>query len=149
MSYRSALLATCLFVSVSFGTAAVRRPHPTKAQVHFLATSTSVHSGLGTSQDVYLVEVAQRGRGETILARLIDEYPPYRVALSSDILTSTEGVSLKIKRDQTCDIAFGLMPLRTAPGDQMAILPMRLDFQPRLSNPVHPDNILPCYRTVR
>jgi hypothetical protein len=150
LTYKTALPIICLLASASaLGTAATGRPHTLKAQVRFLATSTSVHGGLGTSQDVYLVEVTPRGPGETILARLVDEYPPYRVMLSPEILTSSEGSTLKIRRDKNCDTAFGLMLLRTAPGDPIAILPERLGFEPRLSTPVEPNAVLPCYRTVR
>jgi hypothetical protein len=139
----------CLASVSTIGTAASGRSHNLKAQVHFVAASTSVHSGLGTSQDVYLVEMTPHGYDETILARLIDEYPPYRVRLSHEILISVEGATLRIRRDPTCDAAFALMPLRTAPGDPMAILPERLGFQPKLLNPIGPDEVLPCYRTVR
>jgi hypothetical protein len=148
--HKNVLQIAAFLVSVSpVGIAAAGRTPFLKAHVHFLATSTSVHSGLGTNQDVYLVEVTPHGADETILARLIDEYPPYRATLSSKLLTSPEGATLKIRRDRACDISFAQMPLRTAPGDPMAILPERLGFQPRLSNPVEPKEVLPCYRTVR
>jgi hypothetical protein len=144
----SAVSVAFMFVS-AISAVAAGHLHPLKARVRFLATSTSVHSSLGTNQDVYLVEVKPHGGIETIVARLVDEYPPYRTLLSSEILTSSEGSTLKIMRDKNCDRAFAQMPLRTAPGDPMAILPERLGFQPQLANAVDPENILPCYRVVR
>jgi len=148
--HKNALQIMAFLASISpVGMAAAGHTPVLKAHVHFLATSTSVHSGLGRNQDVYLVELTPHGADETILVRLIDEYPPYRATLSSNFLTSPEGATLKIRRDRTCDTAFAKIPLRTAPGDPMAILPERLGFQPRLSNPVEPKEILPCYRTVR
>jgi hypothetical protein len=147
---KNVLLTACLFASASsFGTAAARHPHPMKVQVHFLATSTSVHSGLGTSQDAYLVEVTARGMEEPIFARLVDEFPPYQLMLPAEALESPEGVTLKVTRDQTCDRSFGLMPLRAAPGDPMAILPERLGFQPVLPRAIRSEEVLPCYRIVR
>lgn len=148
--FRNALMVIGLSAALSaIGASTARHPPTLKARVRFLATGTSIHSGLGTSQDVYLVDLMPRGSGEAILARLIDEYPPYRVALSSEILKPSEGTTLKVRRDDTCDTAFGLMPLRTAPGDPMAILPNRLGYQPHLSNSVRPEENLPCYRVVR
>lgn len=117
--------------------------------MRFLATSTSVHSALGTNQDVYLAEITLRGSNETTLARLIDEYPPYRVMLSDDFLSSADGITLKVRRDKMCDRALTKMPLRTAPGDPLAILPQRLRYQPQLSYSIDPEVVLPCYRTVR
>lgn len=147
---RNCLQAICLCALLTApGASIAAHSHTLKAHVRFLATSTSVHGGMGTRQDVYLVEVTPRGSAETIVARLVDEYPPYRVMLSSEVLKSSRGSTLKVRRDESCDTAFGLMPLRTGPGDPMAILPERLGFQPRLSNPVRPAEILPCYRTAR
>jgi hypothetical protein len=107
-----------------------------KTHIHFLATSTSFRSSLARGQDVYLVELTARAGGEPVLARLIDEYPAYRAPLSLETLTTATGAIPKVRRDTTCDIAFGALPLRTEPGDPMAILPERLGFQPHLSLPV-------------
>ncbi|HTW80610.1 MAG TPA: hypothetical protein VME23_13775 [Terracidiphilus sp.] len=121
-----------------------------KAQVRFLATSTSIHAGIGRRQDVYLVEIELPGfRGQSALARLIDDYPPYRVAIPREQLTSELPVNARVRRDRTCDLSFALIPLRTPPGDPMAILPEPLGFEPTLPRPVAPDELLPCYRTVR
>lgn len=123
--------------------------HSLKANVQFLATSTAVHTGVGTSQDVYLVIITMRRSNEAILARLVDEFPPYRTVLSSEVLTSADGSSLKIRRDATCDRAFRQIPLRTAPGDPIGILPERLGFHPSVLDRLGPEAVLPCYRTER
>jgi hypothetical protein len=119
-----------------------------KMHVHFLATSTSVREHLGQSQDVYLIEITTENDGP-VLARLVDQYPPYGAPLSSEVLTSSTGTTLKITRDRMCDIGFAQMPLRTAPGDPMAILAESLGFRPRLARAIAPSEVLPCYRTVK
>lgn len=150
MSVRKCLRVVFILGSVAFlGALANGRPRSLKANIRFLATSTAVNTGVGNSQDVYLVTIRLRRSNETVLARLIDEFPPYRTMLSSEVLTSADGVSLRIRRDATCDRAFAQMPLRTAPGDPMAILPERLGFQPSASELIEPEAVLPCYRTVR
>ena len=146
-----ALMLTVVIASPLSVRAIRRSKNPIlKAQVRFLATSTSIHAGIGRKQDVYLVEITQPGfSGQSTLARLIDDYPPYRVAIPREQLTSELPVSFRLRRDRTCDASFALIPLRTAPGDPMAILPERLGFEPALPRPVRPDEALPCYRTVR
>jgi hypothetical protein len=120
------------------------------ADVQFLATSTSTRSSLGESQDVYLVKITlQHDSRQITLARLIDEYPSYRVAITLDSLRSDTPSRMRLRRDDECDVSYSEMPLRTAPGDPTAILPERLGFQPSFQASLAPDSILPCYRTVR
>ena len=121
-----------------------------RASVRFLATSTSVRSSMGESQDVYLVEVRfLNGSDEPSISRLIDEYPPYRAAISLQILRSETATTIRVRRDHGCDLRLGNMPLRTAPGDPSAILPEPLGFEPSLPRPVEKSAILPCYRIER
>lgn len=144
---------TILYTAVSLMLAALAmdatadRLHLPRAHVTFLATGTSVHGSLGESQDVYLIEITEGESDQPVLARLIDEYPPDRSALPPETVTS--GGTLKVRRDRRCDIAIAQMPIRTAPGDPMAILPERLGFKPHLPRKVAASEVLPCYRTAR
>lgn len=127
-----------------------RQERAFKTTVRFLATSTSFHTDLGESQDVYLVSVALDPQsGEWTLARLVDEFPPYRTALPSRDLQSGSPMRLRVRRDASCDLVYAQMRLRTAPGDPMAILPEPLGFTPALDEYPRPTELLPCYRTVR
>lgn len=144
----------CLSLSIClFGAplASARRPdRPIKAEIRFLADSTIVRSGYGENEDVYLVElVAERGGSEAELARLIDRYPPSGAPISPEVLTSEQPTRLQMHRDRQCDIAYRNLVLRTRPGDPFAILPERLGFEPELSPPISPTDVLPCYRVVR
>jgi hypothetical protein len=127
------------------------RPHgrDVRAHVRFLATSTSIRLEFAESEDVYLVELVLPHRnGGATLARLIDRYPEYRTSLPADILESSIGRTVRIRRDSACDISFQAMPLRTAPGDPLAVLPEKLGFAPPLPRSVAPKEILPCFRLV-
>jgi hypothetical protein len=148
---RSFRLAVVLAFSILIETAPAKTPHlrPQKALVRFLAASTCIRVSLGRSQDLYLVEIALHTGSEPVLARLMDEPLPYQPPLSRDILTSTTGTILRVKRDEQCDLPYGKMLLRTAPGDLMAIIPVKLHYQPQLSKTPAPDEVLPCYRTMR
>jgi hypothetical protein len=124
--------------------------HTMKLRVHFLATSTSIHTGEGRDQDVYLIELeTENSDSRTVLARLVDEYPSFRAAIATNILRSDGSTILRLRRDTTCDIALKQMPLRTAPGDPEAILPERLGFDPQLPSTTDLNMTLPCYRLVR
>ena len=152
----SALLRSALFRSYAVllvltmlpFTAAAGHKKYLRVDIHFLATSTSVQSSFGESEDVYLVELTMQG-GEPFPARLIDGYPPYETGFTEGLLTSGSDVTGKVRRDNTCDIAFGEMPLRTAPGNPLAVLPEKLGYTPRLSRPIPSGEVLPCYRIVR
>lgn len=119
-----------------------------RLQVHFLATSTSIHGKEAGSEDVYLVELTDEN-GRIGLARLVDQYPDYRLPLSRAAISSSEGQHLQLLRDPACDVALKNLPLRTAPGDPVAVLPERLRFEPNLPPNVAQDAPLPCFRVVR
>jgi hypothetical protein len=126
------------------------RAHSLVAHVRFLATSTSVRSGQYDSEDVYLAEVDSLKRDNApIIARLVDDYPTYRGPISLKILEAPRGAKLRLLRDLTCDIRYQDMVLRTAPGDSIAILPVKLEFRPHLPEAIQPEQLLPCYRIVR
>jgi hypothetical protein len=131
--------------------AAAKSPHPhtIKANTRFLAASTCIRGTWGQNLDVYLAEIVTQKESEPVLIRLIDEYRNLDPPLSVDALTSTTGTTLRIRRDALCDMPYGAMQLRTAPGDPMAILHERLGFQPQMSWQPESTAILPCYRTVR
>ena len=139
-----------LVLIIVSGAAGQRHAHVLKAQVHFLATSTSVHFGEGMNQDIYLIEMAAIATGgQPTLARLIDEYPSYRSALSRSTLVSETGRVFRLERDADCDRFITQMPLRAAPGDPAAILPEKLGYSPVLPSAQLPEALLPCYRLVR
>jgi len=140
--------STVLALAAFSLTAAAGHKQYLQADIHFLATSTSVRSSFGESEDVYLVELTMQS-GEPFPARLIDRYPPYETGFTEGLLTSGSDVTGKVRRDNTCDIAFGEMPLRTAPGNPLAVLPEKLGYTPRLSRPIPSGEVLPCYRIVR
>jgi hypothetical protein len=126
------------------------RLHPLVMRVHFLANSVSVRSGYYESEDVYLAEVLlAKRRDPAVLARLVDDYAPYLGPMRPEILRAAHHTKLRLLRDSSCDIAFGDMPLRTEPGDMLAILPIQLEYRPQLPEVVRPEQILPCYRIVR
>lgn len=125
------------------------RIRPVKAQVHFLATSATIRGTWGNNLDIYLTEIVLRPGSEPVLARLIDETLQSQLPLSVDSLTSTTGTILRIRRDEQCDMPYAEIQLRTAPGDPMAIIHAKLHYQPQLSRTPAPDEVLPCYRTVR
>lgn len=148
--YRFAWLGSIVFLAlVTMPMASAKSPKYIHAKVRFLATSTSTHSSSGENHDVYLIEITAPGESNPELARLEDVYPHYRDALSGAVLKSPDGAKLKIIRDRSCDVAFGSMPLRTAPGDPTAILPERLGYRPSLAELPNTDEVLPCFKTVR
>ena len=120
-----------------------------KARVHFLAESTLVRGNWGWNEDAYLAELRLPKQAELVLVRLVDSYPNEAPPLSYAVLTAESGASFHVKRDQECDRPFGTMPLRAAPGDLMAILPMRLSYQPKMDRMPESGAILPCYRVAR
>jgi hypothetical protein len=111
--------------------ATTSRPRFIKAHTRFLAASTLIRGTWGMNQNIYLAEISPHTGSEPQLARLIDEYSNLAPLSSDDILTSTVGAVLRIRRDTQCDMPYATMKLRTAPGDPMAILPERLSYQPK------------------
>ncbi len=145
--------ATCLLAALCLsGTLAIGAPRNNgveKRKVLFLATSSLVRGTWGYDEDTYLAEFVPANDNVGLLIRLIDDHPNFALPLSSDVLTSGTGTVLKVKRDRQCDIPYGAMLLRAAPGDPMAIIPERMTFRPNLNQPVDPATKLACYRVVR
>lgn len=120
-----------------------------KVRVRFLATSTIIRSTWYWNEDTYLAELSIPRSSESILVRVVDEYPNEAPPLSRGVLTAASGTVLRVKRDTSCERRFGEILLRTAPADPMSILPERLGYQPPLDRTPAPGTVLPCYRTVR
>lgn len=114
-----------------------------------MATGTLVRGTWGQNEDTYLAELSLSHDTESVLVRLIDTYPNEAPPLSREALMSPSGTVLRVSRDPQCDSLYGEMLLRTAPGDPMAILLERLEYQPQLSWTPQPSTNVPCYRTVR
>lgn len=140
-----------VFVVIAITTTAGAWPHKKgqKARVRFLATSTLIRGTFGQNEDTYLAQVFNARGEESYLIRLVDAYPNEAPPLSVAMLTSDSGTLLRIQRDLRCDRLYGEMPLRTAPGDPMALLLERLSYQPRMEHVPQPESLLPCYRAVR
>jgi hypothetical protein len=145
---RIASVVAGIVIAVSIADA---KPHKRieKAQVRFLASSTLVRGTWGMNEDTYLAELRLRQDSEEILVRLIDEYPNEAPPLSETALTSESGTILRVQRDSRCDSGYGQMLLRAAPGDLMAILPLKLEYQPLLPERIEQNSVLRCYRTIR
>jgi hypothetical protein len=141
-------VATALLLAALTQTTEAKTHQVLKSRVRFLATSTEVRGTWGYNQDIYLAELAPSSGGHT-LVRLIDEYFNATPPQSRTILTSPSGAMFRLLRDPQCDLSLKEMQLRAAPGDPMAILPIRLSYRPRLDETPESGAILPCYRTVR
>jgi hypothetical protein len=126
-----------------------RHRHTQRVQIRFLATSTLIRGTWGMNEDTYLAQLRLLKQNEVILVRLVDAYPNEWPSLARQALTSDAGVVFSVKRDTTCDRTFAQIPLRTAPGDLMAILPVPLSYQPQLQVTPAPGTIVPCYRILR
>jgi hypothetical protein len=152
MPFRQAIVAVILVTFAFSATGRVGASHrikSVKARVKFLATSWLLRGTWGLNEDKYLVELSPSPKEPPFLAYLIDSYPSTFPPQSSEVLTSEVGTTLRLRRDATCDIAFGQIALRTAPGDLMATQFIRLTYQPKLETTPHADETMPCYRTVR
>lgn len=140
-----------LMISISVLSAGAQsRTRTIKTNVRFLAASTFVRGNWGSNQDTYLAEMTiPSSQSAPALIRLLDEYPNRFAPLARDVVTSLTGVVLRVQRDSECDLPFARVLLRTAPGDPMAILPTKLTYRPQLPRTPEPNDLLPCYRTVR
>ena len=146
----SRIIAVLLFIILSTTCVDARRHKgDTTARVKFLAASTLIRGTWGQNEDTYLAELNLRSESESILVRLIDEYPNLLPPISYPALTSATGTKLRVRRDSQCDTVYGRMLLRAKPGDLTAILPERLVYHPVLERRVTSDALLLCYRTVR
>jgi hypothetical protein len=101
------------------------------------------------NEDIFFAKLDFSKSNEQVLVRLIDAYPNRFAPLSRSVLQSESGTMLTIRRDADCDLPFGQVLLRTAPGDPMAVLPVRLSYHPSLERLPAPGTILPCYRVLR
>jgi len=126
-----------------------QRVHEVKGNVRFLAASTLLRFTIGQNQDSYLAELSFKGQEAGALVRLIDAYPSYAPPLSNETLRSRHGIAMRVSRDPVCDIRFGDLLLRAAPGDPVGIVPGKLVYSPQLERMPARDDIIPCYRTVR
>jgi hypothetical protein len=144
------IVSIAVVIAIS-GTAAGAWPHKLgqKARVRFLATSTLIRGTFGPNEDTYLAELSLNKGNERVLIRLIDAYPNETPPISLEDLTTPTGVTIRVRRDFECDRPFEQMIMRAAPGDPLAILPERLEYQPQLTSTPQPDSRLPCYRIVR
>jgi hypothetical protein len=152
VSFFIRLLCVLLFLTAAnLGLAERHRAKAVKAEVRFVATSSSIRSAFGASEDSYLVFVSfPRAGDEQTLARLVDQYPEYRAPVAREALMSPTARPVMLIRDRECDEALDQMPLRTAPGDPLAVLPEPLGYRPAaLPRSVEPTEVLPCYRIVR
>lgn len=120
-----------------------------KVRVHFLAAETLIRGTWGTNQDSYLAEFLSGKDRPSGLLQVVDEYAQWDLPISWVDLTSQSGVNLRLKRDTACDVQYGALNLRAAPGNLMAMLPVHLTYHPVLSNSVHSSDVIPCYRIAR
>ena len=120
-----------------------------KARVTFVAAGTLIRGTWGQNEDTYLVSLVFSKGTEPVLARLVDTYPNEWPSISFDALTAPGGTVMRVKRDPRCDVLFGQMPLRAAPGDLMAVLPVKLTYRPQLERLPPPNAVLPCYHRMR
>jgi hypothetical protein len=141
------LLITVLMVCAAAN--AHDRHRPRKAKVHFLAAGMLLRGTWGFNQDSYLAEIVVKRDHSRQLVRILDEYSPLMPALPREALVADGGAALRIRRDESCDVAFGGIHLRAAPGDRMATLAIPLVYQPQLGEPVRADTLVPCYRIAR
>lgn len=148
----SRIAAILLFFALTAGTAGAwpwRHRQGIKIKVRFLASSTFIRGTWGWNEDTYLAQLLLPRQNETVLVRLVDAYPNEWPPLSHAILMSDTGTFLAVKRDAECDQPFGEILLRTAPGDLMAILPVRLSYRPPLKQTPALETMLPCYRILQ
>jgi hypothetical protein len=144
------IAAVVVFIAISTTTAkAWPHRHGQKVRVQFLATSTLIRGTWGQNEDTYLAELHLTHSDGPILVRLIDAYPNEVPPLSRAVLVSDDGAVLLVKRDAECDLPFGRILLRAAPGDPMAILLDKLQYEPRIREMPAPSASVQCYRIVR
>lgn len=120
-----------------------------RVRVRFLAEETLVRGTWGTNQDSYLAEFLPSKDSPSGLLQVKDEYAQWDFPLSQAVLTSQSGTNIRLKRDTACDVQYGALNLRAAPGDLIAMLPVHLTYHPVLSNSVHSGDVIPCYHIAR
>ena len=147
--YRTSVFIFAISLSVNSAGAWPQRHAVKKTRVRFLATSTLIRNSWGPNEDTYFAELLFPKQNEAVPVRLIDAYPNEAPPLSRVALTSPAGTILRVKRDQGCDLPYSRLQLRSAPGDSMAMLPVKISYQPKSDHAVAPEAILPCYRVSR
>lgn len=124
---------------------------PEKVNVTLVARSTASHISWGKSQDVYLAQMTDVATVGAVPSwiKLVDEYPGMVGPLVRGVSNEPKELSLRVVRDTQCDVPLGQIPLRTAPGDSMAIMEMRLGYTPTRSDMPTATDLIPCYRTYK
>ncbi len=131
------------------GNAKTEKVRPEKVTVSLVARSTAAHVSWGESQDVYLAEMRGAEGGAATWIKLVDEYPGTAVPLIRVAYYVQKDLALRVIRDSQCDAPLSQIPLRTAPGDAMAILAVRLSYSPMRSDLPGGAEQIPCYRNYR
>lgn len=143
------LIALLAMLAASANIAAARDHRQVqRLRVRFLATGSEIHGTWGMNEDDFLASKVSRDGTEGQLIFLVDEYVSGTLSLSRDVLTSESGTVLRLKRDTMCDRPFGQIPLRAAPGDPLAILPISLQYDPQLPKPPDSNEVIACFRVV-
>jgi hypothetical protein len=73
-----------------------------KAEVSILAISSSVHSGAGGNQEIYLANVVLKG-GAHQMAKLVDAYPSLYFSIQRSILADRHLLRMILVGNQDCD----------------------------------------------
>lgn len=135
------LMAVSLSLVVFSASAIADAPLPfsLNAQFRFFTTSTSIRSISGNNEDVYFTELTTDPEGKAVLLRLVVEYPFLVTPLSYDSSNSATRTAMLIRLDMQRDRAYDKMPLRTAPSDQIALLPIEISFKPHLLSEPDPN----------
>lgn len=150
--FRTISLTASLFIFLLFparGDKIPKQPRAMKTRVMFLATSWVIRGTWGRNEDQYFAEISATPRDTPSYAYVVDNYQCDTPSLSFDVLTSHSGTTLRLIRDSRCDIPFGQLALRTAPGDLRAILPGRFGYRPAITPLPNPDTMIPCYHIAR
>ncbi len=119
-----------------------------KAGVRFVAQSMSFRTTWAYSEDVYLVEIHPSKNGQPYYGKLLDAYQGLGRPLPLQMVTSKSPITMKIARDSSCDVRYGNMLIRSAPGDPVALLPGKFTYESSETKSIPKDTMIPCYRTV-
>lgn len=114
--------------------------------MRFLANGLCIHGTWGQNRDTYLAEMILKKNDTPQLVRIMNEYSPWGPSISHVVLTSNQGATLYVERDEQCDLSYGQMHLRSAPGDPIAALPGVMTYHLQLAKEPTSETILPCYR---
>jgi hypothetical protein len=73
-----------------------------KATVGVLAISSSVHTGAGGNQEIYLADVTVKGSSHQ-LAKLVDVYPSIDFPIQRSLLAERHPLQMTLIRDSQCN----------------------------------------------